>query len=135
MGSKLPESDVWTLTLSLNMGFDQPLLQESDSYETMLARVVQRSGCLDTILDSCFAMIDVEQGPKVFLRFEVADGAGTGDGLNDSGLLVSRFYFSTLPLPPDVLPETVDGSPEAGSLWRSVAILQHCAGRPVERDG
>jgi len=63
MGSTLPESDVFALVLSLHMSFDQPLLQESDTYETMLARVVQRSGCLDTILDSCFAMIEVEQRP------------------------------------------------------------------------
>ncbi len=63
MGTILPESAVWALTVSLNMNFDQPLMQELDTYETMLARVVQRSGCLDTILDSCFAMIDVEKGP------------------------------------------------------------------------
>ncbi len=63
MGSTLPESDVFALALSLHMSFDQPLLQESDTYETMLARVVQRAGCLDTILDSCFAMIEVEQRP------------------------------------------------------------------------
>ncbi len=62
IGSKLPESELWALVLSLNMSFDQPLLLESDTYETMLSRVVQRSGCLDTILDSCFAMIDVEEG-------------------------------------------------------------------------
>lgn len=63
MGTKLPESAVWDLTVSLNMNFDQPLMQELDTYETMLARVVQRSGRLDAILDSCFAMIDVEKGP------------------------------------------------------------------------
>ena len=63
MGTKLPESVIWVLIASLNMSFDQPLLLESDTFETMLARVVQRSGCLDTILDSCFAMINVEKGP------------------------------------------------------------------------
>jgi hypothetical protein len=36
---------------------------EPDTHETLLARVVQRSGCLDTILNSCFAMIGVEAGP------------------------------------------------------------------------
>ena len=63
MGTILPEAAVWALTVSLNMNFDQPLMQELDTYETMLARVVQRSGCVDTVLDSCFAMIDVEKGP------------------------------------------------------------------------
>ena len=62
MGTKLPESVIWTLTLSLHLGFDQPLLLERDTYETMLARAAQRSGCLDTILDSCFAMLNVEKG-------------------------------------------------------------------------
>ncbi len=37
--------------------------QEPDTYETMLARAVQRSGCLDAIIDTCFAMIDVGDGP------------------------------------------------------------------------
>jgi len=63
MGSKLPESVAWTLIVSLHMNYDQPLLQEPDTYETMLARVVQRSGCLDTVIDTCFAMIDVGDGP------------------------------------------------------------------------
>jgi len=48
--------------MSLHLSFDNPLLQESDTYETMLGRVAQRSGCLDTILDTCFAMIDVGNG-------------------------------------------------------------------------
>ena len=63
MGSKLPESAVWAFVISLHVNYDQPLLQESDTYETMLARVVQRSGRLDTIIDTCFAMIDVGEGP------------------------------------------------------------------------
>ena len=63
MGAKLPESIAWAFIVSLHMNYDQPLLQEPDTYETMLARVVQRSGCLDTIIDTCFAMIDVGDGP------------------------------------------------------------------------
>lgn len=63
MGTKLPESVVFILINSLHMSFDQPLLLEPDMYETLLARVVQRSGCLNTILDSGFAMIGVESGP------------------------------------------------------------------------
>ncbi len=62
MGSELPESVAWAFIVSLHMNYDQPLLQEPDTYETMLARVVQRSGCLDTVIDTCFAMIDVGDG-------------------------------------------------------------------------
>jgi len=63
MGAKLPEPVVWAFVVSLHLNYDQPLLQEADTYETMLARVVQRSGCLDTVIDTCFAMIDVGDGP------------------------------------------------------------------------
>jgi HEAT repeat protein len=63
LGTRLPEPVVWSFIMSLHLSFDQPLLQERDTYETMLARVVQRSGCLDTVLDTCFAMIGVGKGP------------------------------------------------------------------------
>ncbi|MFC1806261.1 HEAT repeat domain-containing protein, partial [Planctomycetota bacterium] len=63
MGSKLPEPTVWAFVLSLHLNYDQPLLPERDTYETMLARVVQRSGCLEPIIDTCFAMIGVGNGP------------------------------------------------------------------------
>ena len=71
IGTELPPPDVWTFVLALPMSFDQPLLQRSDTYETMLARVAQRSGALDTVLDSCFAMIEVEPGP-IDTRFQEA---------------------------------------------------------------
>ena len=62
MGSKLPESIAWAFLGSLHVSYDQPLLQESDTYETMLgSRSAQRSGCLDTIIDTCFAMLDVRR--------------------------------------------------------------------------
>jgi len=63
IGSKLPEPVVWAFVVSLHLNYDQPLLLERDTYETMLARVVQRSGRLSTIIDTCFAMIGVGNGP------------------------------------------------------------------------
>ena len=63
MGSKLPGPIVWPFVMSLHLSFDQPLLQERDTYETLLARVAQRSGCLDAAMDTCFAMIGVGDGP------------------------------------------------------------------------
>ncbi|NQT87835.1 HEAT repeat domain-containing protein [bacterium] len=62
MGARVPKEILWTLTTSLHMSFDQPLLLELDTYETLLARVVQRSGSLDAMLDTCFALIGVGKG-------------------------------------------------------------------------
>jgi HEAT repeat protein len=62
MGSKLPEPAAWAFSVSMHMNYDQPLMQERDTYETLLARVIQRSDSMDTIIDSCFAMIGVGKG-------------------------------------------------------------------------
>ncbi len=64
METELPGQIVWSLIMSMHLSFDQPLMQELDTYETMLSRVVRRSGCLDGILNTCFAMIGVGDRPQ-----------------------------------------------------------------------
>ncbi|MBT3202561.1 MAG: HEAT repeat domain-containing protein [Phycisphaerales bacterium] len=112
IGSKLPESVAWALIVSLHMNYDQPLLQELDTYETMLARVVQRSACLDTVIDTCFAMIDVGDGPlneqfqKVLVDQVTRQGYAQMNGMKVSFTVPQRvaYILSVLGIRPQDAP-------------------------------
>ena len=57
LGTRLSKADVLRLIHSLHHSFDQAILFEHDTYETMLIRVVQRSGHLETIRRSVAAIL------------------------------------------------------------------------------
>ncbi|MBN2450430.1 MAG: HEAT repeat domain-containing protein [Lentisphaeria bacterium] len=57
LGTTLPETSVPPLLRSLPMDKDRGLLHERDSYETLTARVLQRSSCAGAAIESCLAAL------------------------------------------------------------------------------
>jgi hypothetical protein len=69
MGTRVPAGLVPHLLRSVPIDTDRGLLLEEDAYETLVARVVQRSGLTPAVLDTCLAVLgDKDAEPDEALK-------------------------------------------------------------------